>query len=64
VSQESDKEPQVIKGRICTECQAFVTTIGRTSGVLCDSSTCPFERAGRLGLRGKVKETQPEGGGA
>lgn len=31
-------------GRFCDTCRAFVTTLGRTEGVLCGESSCPFKR--------------------
>lgn len=33
-----------IMGRVCTECAAFVTRLGRTEGVLCDAEQCPFPK--------------------
>jgi hypothetical protein len=38
------------KGRFCTECGAFVTTLGRTEGVFCDRSGCPFPQINRGGV--------------
>lgn len=32
--------------RVCGECQAKVTVLGRTGGVLCNSGSCPFPRLG------------------
>ena len=32
------------RGRFCGECRAFVTTLGRTEGVLCGASACPFPK--------------------
>lgn len=32
------------KGRFCGECKAFVTVLGRTEGLFCDRSACPFPK--------------------
>jgi hypothetical protein len=32
------------KGRFCDGCRAFITVLGRTEGVFCGSTECPFPR--------------------
>lgn len=32
------------RGRFCEVCKAFVTVLGRTEGVFCEQSSCPYPR--------------------
>lgn len=47
--------------RICGVCQAKLTELGRTAGVFCDRSTCPWPRLGtayRAAVGARVKREE------